>query len=381
MDIKSAVAMKYSSHDGRTFSSDVTRATTLRRLSEASIGRMLEMGFQKAISKTRRQQLRSARVTCLRAILSFVPNLAMTTTAVWKTRPARLWAFVGFATVVCAVIALFWWRRVPDAATPRAVFLVADHGEVFVRVGLRTHRVSTTEAVGPGKTIALPTGKTLRLIYPDGRSENVTGPKRITTVSGTSDDPTLTSPLRELLKKSAFPSLPNSTAITSPVGATRFLRPALTWEGPEKLTFDVAIGDPADPNAPARIARAAKAPVAFSTLESTLGPELVPDRLMAALIRGTTDQNLRAISRFLVTPNAVDQDLPTDPAALIAESFSALTTKPARVGDSFLALEKLPPEWKRSELAVRLRIMTATQAGASRALETAMADARTLAKR
>lgn len=305
----------------------------------------------------------------------------MTTIAAWKTRPARLWAFVGFVAILSITIAVLWWRRIPDSASPRAVYLVADHGEVFVRVGLRTRRVSTTEAVGPGKTIALPTGKTLRLFYPDGRSESVTGPKRITTSPATSEDPALISPLRDLIKNTGLPLVPNSTAITSPVGATRFLKPSLTWEGPEKLTYDVAIGDPADPNAPPRIAHAAKSPVAFSNLESTLGPELIPDRLLAALVRGTTDQTARALSRFLVTPNAVDQDLPTDPVALIAESLSALTTKPARVGDSFLALDKLPPDWKRSELAVRLRIMTAIQSGAPLALEKALADARALARR
>ncbi|HEU5080442.1 MAG TPA: hypothetical protein VFT72_14620 [Opitutaceae bacterium] len=296
----------------------------------------------------------------------------------WKTRPARRLAFVFFVGVIVGVVMLFWWRRVPDAATPRGVYLIADHGETFVRVGLRTRRVTTTEAIAPGKTFALPTGKTLRLVFPDGRTENVVGPKRITVpVATTTDFPTLTRSLRELLGQPAPPQT-TSTVITSPVGATRFLKPPLTWEGPKDLTYDVAIGDPVDFNAPARVARSVQSPVAFSKLESTLPPELVADRLMAAIVRATNDPNARAISRFLVKPDATDAELPADPVALLAEAIDALTQKPARVGDSFLALEKLPEAWKKSELAVRLRLMAASAAGAPRAYDAALKDAQAL---
>jgi hypothetical protein len=303
----------------------------------------------------------------------------------WITRPAATWAFAGFLFLALAVIAVVKWRQPADRNLPRAAYLVASDGDVFVRLGLRTRRVGATLAVPADKAIALPSGKKLTVLHPDGSSEVLTGPQRIRFPATTSEFPTLAAPLSQLLLRRAIEppaaGQPVPPTLLSPAGATRFVNPPVVWEDDPALTYDVAIGDPADPAAPPRLKRLAHSPVAFKELESTMPPELATDRLMGAIVRATDRPDIRAVSRFLVTPDATPAYLPKEPADLVREALEALTKSPARTGDAWLALSKLPPGWRRTELVVRLRLKTAADLGAVRAYDEAFNDLVALAGR
>ena len=123
-------------------------------------------------------------------------------------------------------------------------------------------------------------------------------------------------------------------------------------------------------------------PWLHQTLRQTpQGPLLVADRIYGVVVRVTGEKTVGGTSRFLTTADATVGELPTAPAQLLEEAFTALTANPARVGDGWLALSRLPDEWKQTELAVRLQLIATSQLNLGKDYATAQAEAKALAHR
>jgi hypothetical protein len=145
------------------------------------------------------------------------------------------------------------------------------------------------------------------------------------------------------------------------------------------MNYDVAVADSADPLVPPRIARNLRPPIALADLETPQRRQLGVDRNYIVIIREANSTTIAGGARLLTTTDAqLENQLPTTPADLLVEAVTALAKKPYRTGDAWLALSRLPPEWSRSELGVRLRLRVATELGLAAEFNRALADARAL---
>jgi hypothetical protein len=144
---------------------------------------------------------------------------------------------------------------------------------------------------------------------------------------------------------------------------TRFTTPEIMWIAKANVLYDVAVADPADEAAPARKLRGVKPPVKLEQLESTMRPELTVDRIYLVVVRESAQPDVFGAERFLTADSAERGQLPGTPGELMAEAVRALSKTPARTGDAWLALSRLPPPWQNSELGVRLRAQAASKLG------------------
>lgn len=216
--------------------------------------------------------------------------------------------------------------------------------------------------------VSLPAGARALLVdAATGSTQVVEGPRKIETPPPASPpDSVLALPLPDLVaigKKSPSPAGP-LVVFTSPVGVTRSLNPQIAWTAEEGKTYDVAVLDPADPYVPPRVATQVRPPVSLSELETPQRRQLAPDRNYEILVRETGSPQLAGGARFLTSADArVDHRPPERPADLAAEIFAALSKKPYRTGDAWLAFAQLPETWKHSEFGLRLRLKLAVELG------------------
>ncbi len=284
--------------------------------------------------KTTRQPSRAARWTILAALVA-----------------------LGLGGVLAALVA----DR--SLKVPPAAFLVAIDENTVVRLGWKSRKLATVLTLPADAAVAVPANKSVLLVHSDGRQEKFTGPVRIQVPTPTpSELEFLTVPLAVLAAPTADSASEedSSIRITSPASVTRFLNPTLSWVPSEGIHYDVAVIDPADEAAPPRIALGVRPPLLFSALESSQGPSLPNDRIFAVLVRVTGEKGIGGANQFLTARDATIAELSSAPADLLAEAVSALAHKPARTGDAWLALSRLPEPWKQSELAIRLRLKVST---------------------
>lgn len=247
---------------------------------------------------------------------------------------------------------------------PPAAYLVAIDDDTTVRLQWKSRKVATALTLPSNTAVAVPAHKKVLLIHPDGRQERLTGPVRIQVPTPASSGlDFLTVPLATLTEEQAknIPEGDSSIRITSPVSITRFLNPTLSWIASEGVLYDVAVIDPADEAAPPRIARGVRPPVPFSALENKQGPSLPNDRIFAVLVRVVGENGIGGTRQFLTSRDATTEELSSHPAELLAEAVSALAHQPARTGDAWMALSRLPEPWKQSELAMRLRLKVSAE--------------------
>jgi hypothetical protein len=182
---------------------------------------------------------------------------------------------------------------------------------------------------------------------------------------------------REKLAAAPYNGPPESTGrvlVTSPFGVTRYTNPVITWEPRPGIRYDIAVLDPSDPESPPRIALNMLPPVRVDQLDTTQDRVLTTDRIYLIIIREAGSETQVGIARFLVSPDATGAAPPSAPAELLLEAVRALTASPARTGDAWLALSRLPADWAGTELALRLRICAAGTLGLAGEFETARRD-------
>ncbi|MGC4073838.1 MAG: hypothetical protein QM760_15265 [Nibricoccus sp.] len=220
-----------------------------------------------------------------------------------------------------------------------------------------------------GGTLKVPEGARVRIVYANGSIEDVSGPVRMklsgAELRGETVEDFLAVRLDELANLT--PGVTNAAAgavrIMSPVGVTRFTNPAVVWAARPGINYDVAVIDPADPMAPPRVAERVRPPVTIEQLKSTQKPRLKTDRLYEVYVRESDNVQVVGAARILVSKDAGDGVLPVEPADLLREAVEAMTKRPTRTGDAWLALSKLPADWADGELAVRLRLRIAIELG------------------
>lgn len=299
------------------------------------------------------------------------------------TRRILIWLGVPLALSVAGALAGRSLLRAKASHTPVAAYLIPIDNTCRVKPAWwHSIRLDLPRSLRSGERITIPAGTSLKLIHADsGAPELVTGPTELFLQQKLPPEPdTLVSPLAEVLGAISQPSRTDSAVIiTSPVGKTRYLNPLITWTARDGITYDLAVTDAADPFVPPRTARSVRPPIALADLETPQRRQLGVDRNYNILIREANAPTLVAGVRLLTTTDAkLENQLPSTPAELIAETAAALAQKPYRTGDAWLALSQLPPDWSRTELGVRLRLRVAAELGLSEELNQALADAHAL---
>ena len=259
------------------------------------------------------------------------------------------------------------WRRKMNRA-PVAAYLVPIDSSSAIKVsGWRSAALNTPRPLHSGERFSVPREASLLAIHADtGLTERVTGPAKLMFQTKLPVETNLlVSPLTEVLAAAKTPEHPPGTsAITSPFSVTRYLNPLITWVAREGILYDVAVADAADPYVPLRKADGVRPPIALADLTTPQRRQLGADRNYIVAVRESGSTTPAAGARFLTATNAeLENQIPSNPAELLAEATAALAKKPFRTGDAWLALSRLPPEWLESEPAVRLRLLVATELG------------------
>ncbi|WP_138223093.1 hypothetical protein [Nibricoccus aquaticus] len=294
-----------------------------------------------------------------------------------------VWGLVG-ALVVLAIAGGFFLRA--RAGGPPGAYVVPLDANSRAGGAWFVQALTTARTFAVGQTLRIPDESRVRVIYPDGRTEDVSGPVTslvpAIALRGETVDNFLAVPLAELVD--VAPERTSGTTgdvrIVSPVSVTRFRNPVVAWAARPKTDYDVAIIDPADPMAPPRIAQKVRSPVEFAQLESPQKRGLQADRLYEVYVRESGNVTVVGAARILVAEAAGEGSLPAEPADLLREAVEAMAKKPTRTGDAWLALSRLPVEWRESELAVRLRLRVAAEVGLDEEFARAKAAAERLAK-
>jgi len=303
------------------------------------------------------------------------------------SRRTLLWTGLSVALVATGIAGEWFVFRAKAQHVAVAAYLV-PLGETCRVKSAWWHStpLTTPRALHAGERIAVPYGTSLQLIHADnGAAEFITGPAKLfLQQKAPSEIDALVSPLPEVLSAASQPThspAPEAfgVVITSPVNLTRYLNPLITWTARDGIVYDVAVLDPADENVPPRIARAVRSPIALAELQTPQRRQLGIDRNYEIVVRLANAPAIAAAARCLTTIDAhLDAQLPATPAALIAEAAAAMVNKPARTGDAWLALTRLPADWAKSELGVRLRLRVAAELGHTDELARAQADATAL---
>jgi hypothetical protein len=284
------------------------------------------------------------------------------------SRVRRL-AWIVAVSAAVLVGAGLWHRQVPPQTIVAGVHVIALDQESRAGTGWVARRVETARSFEPGKNLRVPAGSRVRLVWPDGRSEDVAGPAKIPVPPverrGEAKDQFLSAPLVELLslQPTGSPVSVGEVRIVSPAGVTRFTNPVIDWVARPGIEYDLAVVDPADELAPPRVALRVRPPIRFDELGGAFKRTLQRDRLYEVLIREADSARMLGRSRFLVEREATAESLPTTPEYLLREAAAAMAKKPTRTGDAWLALEALPAGWKESGLALRLRLRVAAELG------------------
>jgi hypothetical protein len=293
----------------------------------------------------------------------------MTNHSTASRAPRLVWACLGAAVVLC-VAGLWLWRKQAGRGVERpGAYVVPLAADSRAGGAWFTRSLSSVRTFAVEETLKIPAGSRVRIVFADGRVEDVSGlvKTRLETpkLHGETLDDFLAVPLAELasLAPTGTNAAGGDVRITSPVGVTRFTNPVVTWASRPETDYDVAVVDSADPMAPPRVAEKVRPPVTLEQLKSPQKPRLQPDRLYEVLVREKGSTLMVGVARILVAKEAGEGALPTEPADLLREAVEAMGKKPTRTGDAWLALSRLPAEWSENELAVRLRLRVALELG------------------
>jgi len=296
-----------------------------------------------------------------------------------ERRRKRLLALGAAGAVVLLVLVITAIRLAPAIGhylhrraqpAPPVAYLVALAPNARVSLNGRDTRLDNSLAVLENTAITFAGGARVAVVFPkDGRIETIDGAVTLRPEApqqpGDDSLDFFVSP-REKLVAAHYngPHEPTGRVlVTSPFGVTRFTNPVITWEPRPGVRYDIAVVDPSEPEAPARVALNMLPPVRVDQLDTPQERILTTDRIYNVIIREAGSETQVGAMRFLVAPDATDAALPVAPAELLLEAVRALTARPSRTGDGWLALSRLPADWAGAELALRLRMRAAAELG------------------
>ncbi len=293
---------------------------------------------------------------------------------------------VGLVVALLVVAGVWGWKgHRMELGMQRGAYAIPLDAESRVGSGwFFSRELAMPRAFAARRVLRVPEGARVRVVYADGRSEDLTGPVKVqlpvSALRGEVVDNFLAAPLAELanLTPGAASSVGGEVRIVSPVGVTRFTNPEVVWAARPEINYDVAIIDPADPMAPPRVAEKVRPPVAFAQLKSPQKRGLQADRLYEVYVRESENVNVVGAARILVAKDGAEGAMADGPSDLLREAVEAMAKRPTRTGDAWLALSRLPEAWRESELAVRLRLRVALELGNVEELARAQEAARRL---
>ncbi len=302
------------------------------------------------------------------------------------SRASRLYWVVGIVVVLLVAGVVFWRVGRIEAGGWQGAFAMPIGEGSRVGGGWFSRELTGPRAFAAGQTLAVQEGSQVRVVYADGRWEDLRGPVKLELSEerprGEAVENFLAVPLGELAGLSAEQTMSavGEVSVVSPVGVTRFTNPVVVWEARPEIHYDVAIVDPADPMAPPRVAKNVRPPVAFGDLKSPQKRGLQPDRIYEVYVRESDKVDVVGAARVLVAKEGAEGAVGAEPADLLREAVEAMAKRPTRTGDAWLALSRLPEAWRESELGVRLRLRVAMELGNAEEFARAQAAARRLLK-
>ncbi|MFT3870163.1 MAG: hypothetical protein QM715_17075 [Nibricoccus sp.] len=297
-----------------------------------------------------------------------------------NARRTLIWIVLAVLLAGLGIVAGLSLYRKKNVGSPVAAYLVPIDNDSRVKLSWwPAKKIAAPVALHSDEPVSIPNGSKIKLIHTDtGKAEDIAGPAKIVLQRKLpSETETLSSPLDEVFKQHiGFPPTERRLILTSPVGITRYLNPLIDCEN-GMPPFDVLVVDPADPDVPPRIAKNIRLPIQLSALETPQRRQLAFDRNYEIYVRESGDRNVKeGAARCLTSSDAqFDNQIPATPADLMIEAFAAMAKKPYRTGDAWLALSRLPPEWAKSELGVRLRLLVGAELFSGSQVEEARKDA------
>lgn len=304
----------------------------------------------------------------------------MTGTA--KPHPHRffVWIVVTILLAAACGVLVIRSKRKAILRTPVAAYLLPVDSNSRVKLSWWSARKLTAPVtLHAAEPLSIPNGSAVKLVHASsGDSEIITGPAKIVLQQKLPNETNaLVSPFDQVFKDHLnAPREDKNIIINTPVGVTRYLNPVIAWENGQP-PFDVAVVDPSDPDIPPRVAQNVTGPVRLAELETPQRRQLAFDRNYEVLVRTSSESGrILGHARVLTLPEArLENDLPTEPADLMAEACAAMAKKPYRTGDAWLALSRLPADWSKSELGIRLRMLVSAQLYSPSQIEESKADA------
>lgn len=303
------------------------------------------------------------------------------------TRCTLIWILVAVLLAGLGVIAGFSLHRKKTLRAPVAAYLLPIDNDSRVKLSWWPAKtISQPLTLHSGEPAVIPNGAKIKLVHADtGKTEDIVGPAKIILQQLLpSETEPLSSPFEEIYNQKQVlpPPADRGLVVTSPVGITRYLNPLIDCENGSP-PFDVLVVDPADPDAPPRIAKNIRLPIQLAALETPQRRQLAFDRNYEIYIRESGDRNIKkGAARCLTSSDAqADTRTPSTSIDLMTEAVAAMAKKPYRTGDAWLALSRLPPDWAKSELGVRLRLLVAAELFSAPQMEASRKDAAQIMRR
>lgn len=277
-------------------------------------------------------------------------------------RPWGRW-LAGAAAVAACVGAVLWFGPTAgrhqvdlDPAASRVAFVVPTDGPITIEGPRRSLTTALPAPLIGDETVTIPAGRSALLLAADGTVTTLRGraeAKSFSAQTGGAVRPWFAAPLALLASSPALTRGGESLRILSPRGATALPEPEVAWVAEVGRTYVVELQDALQPAArPVRV-EGAVSPLAFGRLGAA---PLVPGGIYVLTVTETGRPASATRVRFMAVAAEAKLDAGQGPAAVVAAAFRALTASPARTGDAWLWLEKLPADWRESELGRRLAV-------------------------
>lgn len=275
-------------------------------------------------------------------------------------RRSLFWPIAGLAAA--AAVGLTLWLGSPPANNPgtptdntvRLAFVVPQSGEITVATSAGAHSTVLPVPLTGGETVTIPAGREALLLTADGRISIIRGRYQVTApaTGGARPDPRwFEAPLALLGAGPAMKRGSDDIRVLSPRGATAAREPAVHWVAEPGRTYDVELSDALQPAAPPARVSGVIPPLAFHRL---LPEPLAVGGIYMLRVAETGRPTSEVSGRFMVVAPPANFADGTDPATVVAAAFQAIAESPARTGDAWLLLQKLPADWRESELGRRL---------------------------
>ncbi|HOW67322.1 MAG TPA: hypothetical protein P5186_27510 [Candidatus Paceibacterota bacterium] len=264
----------------------------------------------------------------------------------------------------------------PDSSIPSAAYLLLKTGQVEIVRHSRSFAGRSGLALLPTDTLRVAPGAALALMSPHGLrpltspgaflvADLIPSPTLAPAIPDTSTNPpppviqTLFLAKNEALNAAQLSTTRGGGTIPvyAPRQATASRAPTFLWKCELGKTYDLFLADELEPGrAPLRLTLAIS-PVDFNQVPEWKDQILAPGGLYRLIIR-ETGQPLSAVEHtFTVLPAGDPVDPTNSPEEKLTQAFRFLTREPVCTGDALSLLLSLPPDYGRTELALRLKLL------------------------